>query len=101
MPVCAPGFPPLKKRKRTTVPWSLQEGPGTQIDGSFPKGRIVVVRWESMEALNKWRHSPEYEAARKVGEGFAKFTVVAVDGVVGGSKRNPGCPKRFPHTDRS
>jgi hypothetical protein len=34
-----------------------------------------------MEVLNRWRHSPEYEAARKVGEGFAKFTVVAVDGV--------------------
>jgi uncharacterized protein (DUF1330 family) len=59
----------------------VARGPGTQIDGSFPKGRIVVVRWESMEALNRWRHSPEYEAARKVGEGFAKFTVVAVDGV--------------------
>ena len=26
-------------------------------------------------------HSPEYEAIRKVGEGFAKFNVVAVDGV--------------------
>jgi uncharacterized protein (DUF1330 family) len=34
-----------------------------------------------MEALNRWRHSPEYEAIRKVGEDFAKFTVVAVDGV--------------------
>jgi uncharacterized protein (DUF1330 family) len=67
-----------QKEHRAVV---VARGPGTQIDGSFPKGRIVVVRWESMEALNKWRHSPEYEAARKVGEGFAKFTVVAVDGV--------------------
>jgi len=56
-------------------------GPGTQIDGSFPKGRVVILRWESMEALNGWRHSPEYEAIRKVGEGFAKYNVVAVDGV--------------------
>ena len=51
------------------------------IDGSFPKGRVVILRWESMEALNGWRHSPEYEAVRKIGEGFAKYNVVAVDGV--------------------
>jgi uncharacterized protein (DUF1330 family) len=56
-------------------------GPGTQIDGSFPKGRVVILRWESMEALNGWRHSPEYEAIRKVGQGFAKYNIVAVDGV--------------------
>jgi uncharacterized protein (DUF1330 family) len=54
-------------------------GPGTQIDGSFPKGRVVILRSESMEA--GWRHSPEYEAVRKIGEGFAKYNVVAVDGV--------------------
>ena len=56
-------------------------GPGTQIDGSFPKGRVVILRWESMEALQGWRHSPEYEKIRKVGEGFAKYNVVAVEGV--------------------
>jgi|SRR3954447_9348563 uncharacterized protein (DUF1330 family) len=56
-------------------------GPGTQIDGSFPKGRVVILRWESSEALQGWRHSPEYENIRKVGEGFAKYNVVAVDGV--------------------
>jgi uncharacterized protein (DUF1330 family) len=56
-------------------------GPGTQIDGSLPKGRVVILRWESMEALNGWRHSPEYEALRKVGEKFAKYNAVAVEGV--------------------
>jgi uncharacterized protein (DUF1330 family) len=56
-------------------------GPGTRIDGSFPRGRVVILRWESMEALQAWRHSPEYEAIRKVGEGFAKYNVVAVEGV--------------------
>src|SRR5438309_1037894 len=56
-------------------------GPGTQIDGSFPKGRVVILRWESMEALNGWRHSSEYEAIRKLGEGFAKYNAVAVEGV--------------------
>jgi uncharacterized protein (DUF1330 family) len=59
----------------------IAAGPGTQIDGSFPKGRVVILRWESMEALQGWRHSPEYEAIRKVGEGFAKYNVVAVGGL--------------------
>jgi len=56
-------------------------GQGTQIDGTFPKGRVVILRWESLDALNKWRHSPEYEEIRKVGENFANYNVVAVDGV--------------------
>jgi uncharacterized protein (DUF1330 family) len=56
-------------------------GPGTQIDGAFPKGRVVILRWASMDALLKWRHSPEYEKVRKVGEKFASYNLVAVDGV--------------------
>jgi uncharacterized protein (DUF1330 family) len=56
-------------------------GQGTQIDGNLPKGRVVILRWESLDALNKWRHSPEYEEIRKVGENFATYNVVAVDGV--------------------
>ncbi len=56
-------------------------GEGTQIDGAFPKGRVVILRWESLDALNSWRHSPEYEAIRKVGENFANYNIVAVEGV--------------------
>src|SRR4051794_26107601 len=56
-------------------------GPGTQITGSLPKGRTVILRWESLEALQKWRNSPEYQAALKVGEKYAKYNIVAVNGV--------------------
>lgn len=56
-------------------------GPGTQIDGTFPKGRVVILRWASMDALKKWRYSPEYRKIRKVGEKFANYNVVAVGGV--------------------
>ena len=56
-------------------------GQGTQIDGDLPTGRVVILRWESLDALNKWRHSPEYEEIRKVGENFATYNIVAVDGV--------------------
>jgi uncharacterized protein (DUF1330 family) len=56
-------------------------GPGMIIDGSFPKGRVIILKWESMDALYKWHESPEYHAALKLGKTFAKYNVVAVDGV--------------------
>jgi uncharacterized protein (DUF1330 family) len=34
-----------------------------------------------MEQLKGWRDSPEYTAAHKDGEKYAKFNVVAVNGV--------------------
>jgi uncharacterized protein (DUF1330 family) len=56
-------------------------GVGTVIDGELPKGRTVILRWDSMEELLAWRHSPEYEAARKIGEKYARYNVIAVEGV--------------------
>jgi uncharacterized protein (DUF1330 family) len=56
-------------------------GPGTMIDGTLPKGRVVIVRWESMEALKGWHESPDYQAALKIGKDYAHYNVVAVDGV--------------------
>src|SRR5215831_3979342 len=34
-------------------------GPGTQIAGNLPHGPVVILRWQSMEALQRWRNSPE------------------------------------------
>jgi uncharacterized protein (DUF1330 family) len=59
----------------------ITAGAGTVIDGDLPKGRTVILRWDSMEKLLAWRHSPEYEAARKMGEKYAKYNLVAVEGV--------------------
>ena len=56
-------------------------GTGTIIDGDLPKGRVVVIRWDSMDQLLAWRHSPEYEAARKIGDKYAKYNMVAVEAV--------------------
>lgn len=56
-------------------------GEGNVIDGDLPKGRTVILRWDSMEQLLAWRHSPEYEAARKIGANYAKYNLVAVEGV--------------------
>jgi uncharacterized protein (DUF1330 family) len=56
-------------------------GPGTPIAGNLPQGRVVVLRWESLEALKAWRNSPEYVEALKLGEKHAKYNIIAVDGV--------------------
>jgi uncharacterized protein (DUF1330 family) len=55
-------------------------GPGTQVAGNLPNGRVVILRWETIEALQGWRNSPEYQAALKVGEKYAKYNIVAVNG---------------------
>ena len=56
-------------------------GSGTQVAGSLPNGRVVILRWESMEKLLGWRNSPEYQAALKNGEKYAKYNIIAVPGV--------------------
>jgi uncharacterized protein (DUF1330 family) len=56
-------------------------GPGTQIAGGLPNGRVVILRWESMEKLMGWRNSPEYQAALKDGEKYARYNIIAVNGV--------------------
>jgi uncharacterized protein (DUF1330 family) len=56
-------------------------GPGTQVTGNLPNGPVVILRWESMEALQSWRNSPEFQAALKIGEKYAKYNIIAVDAV--------------------
>jgi len=56
-------------------------GPTQQIVGGLPSGRGVILKWDSMDALLKWRNSPEYQAALKKGEKFAKYNIIAIPGV--------------------
>jgi len=56
-------------------------GPGTQVAGNLPHGPVVILRWESMEALQRWKNSPDFQAALKIGEKYAKFNIVAVNGL--------------------
>ncbi len=59
----------------------IAAGKATGIDGAPPKSRVVVLAWDSLEQLLAWRNSPEYVAARKVGEKYAKYRLFAVEGV--------------------
>ena len=75
-------FAPLARESLKTYGGRyLGGGTGVSIDGDPPKGRVVLVRWESVDQMMKWRHSPEYTAARTVGERYGRFRIFAVDGV--------------------
>jgi uncharacterized protein (DUF1330 family) len=56
-------------------------GPGTLLAGNLPQGPVIILRWDSMEALQGWRNSPEFRAALSIGEKYAKFNIVAVNGL--------------------
>jgi uncharacterized protein (DUF1330 family) len=56
-------------------------GPGTQVTGNLPNGPVVILRWDSIEALQSWHNSPDFQAALKIGEKYAQFNIIAVDGV--------------------
>jgi uncharacterized protein (DUF1330 family) len=53
--------------------------PITALEGTPPK-RIAVQQWESMEALNKWYNSADYQEALKIGKKYATFRRYAVEG---------------------
>jgi uncharacterized protein (DUF1330 family) len=73
--------PPAQKTVKDRGGEYLAAGPGSQLAGNLPHGPIVILRWESMEALEGWRNSPEFQAALKIGENYAKFNIVAVNGL--------------------
>lgn len=74
-------LPPAQKSIKDHGGVYVAAGPGTQVAGNLPNGRVVILRWESMEALQKWRNSPEYQAALKMGQKYAKYNIIAVNGV--------------------
>ena len=73
--------PPAQKSVKDHGGEYVAAGPPTQVAGNLPNGPVVIIRWESMEALQRWRNSSEFQAALKVGEQYAKFNIVAVTGV--------------------
>jgi uncharacterized protein (DUF1330 family) len=74
-------LPPAQASIKAHGGVTLAGGSGTVIEGSPPGTRFVILKWDSMEQLKGWRNSPEYMAAHKDCEKYAKFNVVAVNGV--------------------
>jgi uncharacterized protein (DUF1330 family) len=73
--------PPAQKSVNDRGGEYVAAGPGMQVTGNLPNGPVVIIRWDSMEALQGWRNSPEFQAALKIGEKYAKFNILAVNGV--------------------
>ena len=46
-----------------------------------PAKRLAVHQWESMEKVKAWHSSPEYKEIRKTGDKYAKFRIMAAEGV--------------------
>ena len=59
----------------------LAAGNATALAGEPPKSRVVILVWDSMEQLQGWFNSPEYQKARKIGEQYAKYRNYADPGV--------------------
>ena len=52
---------------------------GVVFEGA-PAKRVAIQQWESMEKAKAWHGSTEYKENRKIGDKYAKFRVVAVEG---------------------
>ena len=46
-----------------------------------PAKRIAIQQWESMEKVKAWQNSAELKENRKIGNKYAKFRVLAVEGM--------------------
>jgi len=74
----AKGFLPLVQANLGTA---VAAGKGVTIEGEPAKSRITVRRYDSMEAAKAAYSLPAYKEARKIGDKYAKFRIVAVEGV--------------------
>jgi uncharacterized protein (DUF1330 family) len=59
----------------------LAAGKATAIEGAPPKSRVILVAWDSMEALQAWRDSAAFKDGRKIGEKYAEFRAFAIEGL--------------------
>jgi uncharacterized protein (DUF1330 family) len=71
--------PPAQKSVKDHGGVYVAAGPGTQVTGNLPNGPVVILRWESIEALQSWRNSTDFQAALRIGEKYAKYNIIAVD----------------------
>ena len=56
-------------------------GKDTVITGDVPHDRVTVLKFESLDAVKAWFNSADYQAANEIGQKYARYNIVAVDGV--------------------
>ena len=52
----------------------------TPIEGTPPKGRGVIMQWDSLDQIKAWHDSAQYKEDRKIGDKYATFRIFAVEG---------------------
>ena len=63
------------------VKFLVRGGKTETIEGTPPPSRVVIGQFESLEKAKATYTGPEYMAARKIGDKYAKFRIFAVEGV--------------------
>ena len=51
------------------------------LEGPAPGTRVAINEFDSLEAVQAWRASADYKAARKIGDKYAKFRAFAIEGL--------------------
>jgi uncharacterized protein (DUF1330 family) len=59
----------------------LAAGPGTSLEGAPPATRVTIQMWDSLEKAKAWRNGADYKKAREIGDKYAKFRAIAVEGM--------------------
>jgi uncharacterized protein (DUF1330 family) len=53
----------------------------SSLEGAPPKARVAIQQWESMEKIKAWRDDPEYWKLREIGNKYATFRIITVEGL--------------------
>ena len=53
----------------------------TVLEGTPPKSRVAIHRWDSLEKAQAWYNSADYKEARKIGDKYATFRAFAIEGL--------------------
>jgi uncharacterized protein (DUF1330 family) len=81
--------PEQYERYKAATPASVAAGGGrfvvrggelAVLEGDWEPSRLVVLEFESLEAIKRWYHSPEYQEVKKLRDGAADLRMVAVEG---------------------
>ena len=51
------------------------------LEGPSPGTRVAINEFDSLKAVQAWRASADYKAARKIGDKYAKFRSFAIEGI--------------------
>jgi uncharacterized protein (DUF1330 family) len=51
------------------------------LEGDWDPSRVVVLEFPDLEAAKRWYDSPEYQEAKRLREGAATLSMVAVQGL--------------------